>query len=252
MAQKHPSVYSWLSPLLLSSLLCSLFFAVGCQTPRKTTTETPQTPPPAASQSTMSVTSQVTGPLDLPTPWTISEFIHHDTWLGLQLNFEPALNLRSQVEKNLIPVAGPGAIILKNRGEAHITVITPPEYDVLKTQMNMKDIEKIALQQGLQKTSWTSVCVGEGRLKDMTNYFVVVKSPDLLRVRRAIEKEFKTRVKKSQSAATAGKFDSTRFYPHITLGYTERDLHEADGVIKDQKLCRWTFAKVANKAKKKR
>lgn len=240
MAQKHPSVYLWISPLML----CSLVFAVGCHTsPSQVSDKTSNETPPKASQSSMSVTSQVTGPLNLPTPWTTSEFTPHDNWLGLQLNFEPAANLRSQVEKNLIPVQGPGAIILKNRGEAHITVITPIEYDVLKTHMNIKDIEKIALKQGLQKTRWTPVCVGEGRIKEMTNYFVVVKSPDLLRVRRAIETEFKKRAQKAPLTVAAGKFEAAHFYPHITLGFTERDLHEADGVIKDQKLCRWTFAK---------
>jgi hypothetical protein len=39
------------------------------------------------------------------------------------------------------------------------------------------------------------------------------------------------------SGGRPGDFDADKFYSHITVGFTDRDLHEADGVIKNMDSC---------------
>lgn len=155
-------------------------------------------------------------------PTQSEEFVPHKDWVGLQLPYPEFEKLRKSLELDL------GAE-LKNRGEAHITVITPPEFYKWKASsksLEMKDLEK-EVKAELQAAKWKAVCVGSGQKDQMKTYFVVIDSPELFGLR--------------QKLAKLGALDADHFYPHVTLGFTERDLHEQDGVIKNEKACAYSL-----------
>jgi hypothetical protein len=124
---------------------------------------------------------------------------------------------------------------LKNRGEAHITLITPPEYAVLKRKLSRQDILAAINNDSLQDATFEAKCLGKGVVHDMggdkSTVYLVVSSPDLVERRRALRNQFES------SGGRAGDFDADRFFSHITVGFTERDLHESDGVIKNTDSC---------------
>lgn len=117
-------------------------------------------------------------------------------------------------------------------GEAHITVITPPEYtDVIKKFVSIERIEEIALQNDIQVSDLSVLALGRGVVnindKAEETYFIIMKSDNLLKIRQKIYEEF------IKNGGDKNAWDPKHFYPHITVGYSLRDLHEADGVIKD-------------------
>lgn len=118
--------------------------------------------------------------------------------------------------------------MLVNRGEAHITVITPPEFNIISNKISAEVIHQ-EWQQWKTKT-FKNVCLGEGRLKEkkqiLKTYYIVVDTPDLLSFREYLKQKY----------AVDG-FMAARFYPHITLGFTQKDLHFEQGVIKDKNSC---------------
>lgn len=122
---------------------------------------------------------------------------------------------------------------LKSRGEAHITIVTPPEFEILKKKIKPDRIHEVA-STFLDKTiPFEHVCLGEGekKIKDQIEkvFFVVVTAPDLLRLRRTLAEE---------GHFSKNEFDPDLFFPHITLGFTERDLYYEDGVIKNKESCK--------------
>lgn len=169
-----------------------------------------------------------------PTATNNAPFIEHENWLGRNVDFSSIDSLRKQLEQHL-------GQSLKNRGEAHITIITPPEYDSLKKYLSIQQINALALAEKIQQTSYTPLCMGLGQKDNLKTYYVVLQSPELLNMRKKIADAF---YKKS---GTKKDFDPERFYPHITLGFTDRDLHESDGVIKDSHSCRYDFAPTSGK-----
>ncbi|AZZ36831.1 hypothetical protein CIK05_08520 [Bdellovibrio sp. qaytius] len=117
---------------------------------------------------------------------------------------------------------------LINRSEAHITVLTPPE---LKNITANTSPETIHQEWEEWKTkSFKKVCLGEGSIteknKVLKTYYIVVDAPEILAFRKYIKTKYAVK-----------NFDADIFYPHITLGFTERDLHYEQGVIKDPKSC---------------
>jgi hypothetical protein len=157
-----------------------------------------------------------------------------DNALAMNITYDPIKNLRTQLEraigKELKFFQG-----WNENGEAHITVVTPLEYDqVLKSKLTMKEIDAIAERYDIQSAKLNILGIGSGKLsiegKEEETYFVIVDSADLRLIRQMIFYEF-TRRGGDRSA-----FDPTWFFPHITIGYTKRDLHEADGMIKNLKF----------------
>ncbi len=150
-------------------------------------------------------------------------------YLSLNLAFEPYRKLREQVEK-ILSEESKSKVELKNRGEAHVTVITPPEFnESLAAQINIEKVHEMAETLQMQEsTVLEPVCVGRGEAKidgqTEYTYFLVVKAPKLLEVRKALQEKAKA-------------FDAAHFYPHVTLGFTKQDLHEQQGVIKNDKSC---------------
>lgn len=125
---------------------------------------------------------------------------------------------------------------LEWRREAHLTAITPPEFhDVLASRLKIEDLERIAQETGLQQAPIEPVCLGRGEAlvegARHRAYFVVVRSPEALRFRRAVAEAFEAK------GGAKGAFRAERWYPHVTIGFTKRDLHEEDGVRKDDNLC---------------
>lgn len=153
--------------------------------------------------------------------------VSHPNYLSQDLPVDRYERLRSQVEAKTHEN-------LKNRGEAHITVITPPEWDLLKEKLQMSEIEDIARRNEIARAPFEEVCIGRGDKiengRALRTYFVVVRAPTLVRIRHEVENLARTR-------GGSGAFVADHFFPHITLGFTERDLHEQDGVVKDKRAC---------------
>tara|TARA_B110001454_G_C12722892_1_gene435547 strand:- start:2458 stop:3117 length:660 start_codon:yes stop_codon:yes gene_type:complete len=149
-------------------------------------------------------------------------------YLSMNIAFDPIAVIRKDVEKK-------EKVILQNRGEAHITVITPPEFEQLKSVLTMELLNEVALLNRIQETPFEILCVGRGQIKEdkktLSTYFIVVDAPELLSLRRTIATLYKTR------GGLASGFNPEDFYPHITVGFTERDLHASDGVIKSKASC---------------
>ncbi len=153
-----------------------------------------------------------------------------DNYQTMNLPFDPVLELHQRwVEQEKIK--------LIHRGEAHITVITPIEFwNVLKPQgVTIQEIQNISKDQHLQNSKFQIICLGSGQAslngKLEKTFYLVVESEDLLRLRQKIQDLFLSK------GGSKNKFQPNNYYPHITLGFTQRDLHESDGVIKDKNSC---------------
>ena len=123
---------------------------------------------------------------------------------------------------------------LQNRGEAHITVISPPEYDnILKGYITIDEINHIAQMHDIQSAKFKIVGIGMGEAnldtgRDTSDktFYIIVKSKDLIKIRKAIFRVYKN------NGGIPSRFDYNNYRPHITLGFTKRDLFEEDGVLK--------------------
>ena len=126
---------------------------------------------------------------------------------------------------------------LETRGEAHITVITPPEaqgwftdhkginYFISSIELHHKYFKT------LQDTKFEIVCVGMRENETNKVFYLVVDSPELFAVRAEIAQELERR------ASFTGKktfFDPNKYYPHITIGFEGGDVH---GVSKGAETC---------------
>jgi 2'-5' RNA ligase len=146
-------------------------------------------------------------------------------YISYDLEYKPFEEMRLKLEKDQ-------AVKLKNRGEAHITLVTPPEFEKLSQKLKPEEIHELAEKFLKTKPIYEKVCVGSGSLQIKSQaektFYVVIKSKELFKFRKKLAKLAK--ISKDQ-------FDPNLFYPHVTLGFTERDLHFEDGVIKNEKSC---------------
>ncbi|KAJ1829497.1 hypothetical protein LPJ56_000259 [Coemansia sp. RSA 2599] len=135
---------------------------------------------------------------------------------------------------------------LQSRGEAHVTVITPPEFDRVlgPAGVTIEEIEAIALRSDIQKARLVPVCLGRfvGKLPnpvsdddsgDFAVYSLVVADSydELTNIRREVFKLF--RKKGGQGAL----FQPEGFWPHVTIGFDRRDLFVEDGLYKGSNFC---------------
>ncbi|MDA9189555.1 2'-5' RNA ligase family protein [bacterium] len=153
----------------------------------------------------------------------------YESYLSMEIKFEPMAELFKQL---LIKKR----VQLTNRGEAHITVITPLEFfDTLKAKVKIGEIDEIARRHGIQKSVFDIVCLGRGAAKISSKleetFYVVVRSQNLLDIRKEVYQLYLDR------NGDPDAFDPESFHPHITLGFTSRDLYESDGVIKNTQSC---------------
>ncbi|MEM9494146.1 MAG: hypothetical protein AAGC55_33680 [Myxococcota bacterium] len=159
------------------------------------------------------------------TDGTAVEFIEHidadndesfDNWLGMNLPFAPAEALFQALEEHL------GQALI-NRGEAHITVITPPEYVfTLRPYITIGEIHDIARSMNIQSAEFALVCLGRGQdtVADQLEqtYYVVVESEELREIRREIFRRY------TANGGEPSKFDPDEFWPHITIGFPTTDI----------------------------
>lgn len=87
----------------------------------------------------------------------------------------------------------------------------------------------------IQYSKFEIACLGVGKAKignsEEKTFYAVVESQDLITFRQEIQKLVVSR------GGTETDFNPHNFYPHITVGFTSRDLHESDGVIKNKSTC---------------
>jgi hypothetical protein len=78
-------------------------------------------------------------------------------------------------------------MMLIRSGEAHITVISPPEFSVLAAaNVTIDDINKIAVDYEIQASNFEVICLGRAKVEDNTVYQIIVYSDDLVRIRTRI------------------------------------------------------------------
>lgn len=154
-------------------------------------------------------------------------------YLAMALPLEPVSPIVPKIESAF-------GVKLKTRGEAHITILTPPEAgELAKAGLGMKDIEK-AFASEVQAIPYEVLCVGEAvSTKDakLKTYFLVVRSPGLFDLRaRVLERA------KERAGGKSVRFSPEAYYPHVTVGFTQRDLHiDGDGVRKDARTCKYAL-----------
>jgi len=153
----------------------------------------------------------------------------YSNYLAQNVNYVPVKNLFNQLQQQ-------SKRSLKNRGEAHITVLTPVEYNAaFKGWVSMEQINQLASNANIQQAGFIPLCVGRGEamIKDVSEYtyFVVITSNKLIELRQKLHRLL------VESGGDGSLFEPSLFYPHITLGFTSRDLHLSDGVVKDQNSC---------------
>lgn len=149
-------------------------------------------------------------------------------YLSMNIDFTAISDLRKRIEAKQ-------KVELKHLGEAHITVIAPQEYEQLKSVLTMELINEVALLNRIQESPFQIICLGRGQLREgnktLLTYFIVIEAPELMNLRQTIATLYKT------NGGQSNAFRPEEFYPHITVGFTERDLHLSDGVIKDKTSC---------------
>lgn len=151
------------------------------------------------------------------------------SYVAMNLAYEPIAEIRKQLEKHLVQK-------LQFRDEAHITVITPPEYDkTLKKRVGIQELNSLAEKRNLQSSPFKLLCIGRGYATidgaEQSTYYAVVDSESLYAFRKEVQKLYISR------GGRAMDFNPELFFGHVTLGFTKRDLHLEDGVTKDATSC---------------
>lgn len=150
------------------------------------------------------------------------------SYLAVNLPTKVFEKLRQDIEKSQ-------GLSLRSRGENHITVITPPELKKLSTKVKPQEIFALAERMKVDETPYTLLCVGKGALTEKgveeSTFYVVIESDRLFQIRRAVQ------VLYTSKGGAAQDFEPDLYYPHVTLGFTKRDLHYEDGVVKDASSC---------------
>lgn len=170
-----------------------------------------------------------------PMTFTISSAVHENVPFESNRGYL-ALNVAAlPVKKVLEDLKRETGLRLSNRGEAHVTVLTPAEYSAVASVIGGSGIEAVAEKANIQESAFETVCVGKGSArvgsKTESTFFIVVKSPDLLNLRQAILDEYHA------LGGDGQPLEPAHYYPHITIGFTKTDLHEEQGVIKDESSC---------------
>ncbi len=156
-----------------------------------------------------------------------------DTTLSMNVPYQPVKLLREELSK-AIGLELKFFNLWDPEGEAHITVVTPVEYyDIIKPYVPIDRMEAIANELAIQKADFSVLGLGRGQSKleghPQETYFIIVDAPKLLKIRQKIHQEFVSK------GGVKDAWNPNEFYPHITVGFTLRDLHLSDGVIKDVK-----------------
>ncbi|MCI5209936.1 MAG: hypothetical protein D3910_14330 [Candidatus Electrothrix sp. ATG2] len=146
----------------------------------------------------------------------IDQSKHYGTYLVHNVNYEPILRLKKKIEK----IRG---LQLTDRGEAHITLLTPPEHDRIKafnSDYSMHKVEEL-VSSSLQFCDWEAIGVGSAKGmnfegKETEVFFIVIESKELRDIRRRVAKAFELPKR---------IFDPQSQDFHITIGFVVSDLY---------------------------
>lgn len=128
---------------------------------------------------------------------------------------------------------------LEDRREAHITVITPPDFKSGLTKLFTVNEMLNRYSASIQGMPFHVVCVGSRTSSDRKKqvFYLVVKSNKLSNIRFDLAKEAKLRAAALNIPLV---FKPENFYPHITIGYVNDDVFEfskePESCLKDVKL----------------
>jgi hypothetical protein len=149
-------------------------------------------------------------------------------WVGIPMPFGPVEKIREELENRI-------GKKLQHRGEAHITVITPPEFRILAQTLKMNTIDKIVAKEGSMKAPIKVLCLKKVTAvlgnKTEESWFISVDSPELREFRNQVWRRFVA------NGGLPGDFVWKRWAPHITVGFTSRDLHDEDRISKEKADC---------------
>lgn len=155
-------------------------------------------------------------------------FTTHKEALAMNITYSEVVSARMQIEDHL----GVKLNFFKGwkpiMGEAHITVITPVEFEVLKKYISMSEINNIARKNTIQSSHLKLLGIGSAKKKENETFFIIVKSENLLKIRNEIYTMAQKRAKE-----VVIQFSPNWYFAHITIGYIGSDLHEKDGAIKN-------------------
>ena len=154
-----------------------------------------------------------------------------DTTLAMNIPYEPIHQIRIQLSQTL-GYQLHFFTLWNLDGEAHVTVITPVEYDqVIKPYLSMERIEQISQKMKIQNSDLKILGLGRGQAivnsEPQETFFIIIRSVNLLNIRNQIYQEY------LNHGGPAEAWDPNHFYPHITVGFSLTDLHESQGVLKD-------------------
>jgi 2'-5' RNA ligase len=155
---------------------------------------------------------------------TAAEFAPRNDHLVMNLNLKAVSSLIEKIERS-------EGLELKSRNEVHVTALTPIEYGKVQSHISIGQINQIAKNLRIQNSKIELRCLGVGRKAQMKTFYIVLASDSLLKIRKEIHAQF------VRQGGEPNDFEPTRFYPHITLAFSHRDLHESDAVVKDEKSC---------------
>lgn len=140
--------------------------------------------------------------------------------------------------KNLLDQLNQGRVLpLKGRGEAHITLITPPEYveiqkllgdkmplllgDLRQAATNL-DLETISLEvKGLGTATPSPEIAQKKKMLGAETFFLVIHSDVLLEFRKRTQEAVE---KQGGDPSSLQLGETKNFSPHITIGFTHTDL----------------------------
>ncbi|KAG0295905.1 hypothetical protein BGZ98_001177 [Dissophora globulifera] len=158
-------------------------------------------------------------------------------WVGLNVDFKYVKPIFDLV--NATHSLSNGTLL--SRGESHVTIILPPEYDNIlhPAGVTIGELNALASHNNrLQRAKFEIECLGRVQVVSKPdNAFqqavqIILKNfDDIVAYREDVYKLF---VKKGGNPAL---FDPWNFTPHITLGYKIRDIFVEDGVFKGKNAC---------------
>lgn len=114
---------------------------------------------------------------------------------------------------------------LEDRREAHITIVTPPEFQSSLTKVFTVNEMLNRYSSSIQALPFEVVCVGSRKSSNGQShvFYLVVKSHELSNIRFDLAQEAELRGR-TQSIPLV--FKPEAFWPHITIGYIKGDVFE--------------------------
>ncbi|MFT5484101.1 MAG: hypothetical protein ACI9GW_002763 [Halieaceae bacterium] len=165
-----------------------------------------------------------------PVPFPF-EFIEHNA-LVKNVSFAPINALVAQIEAR-------EGVQLQDRGEAHLTILTPPEImgESASSQRGINYLISLdelfaKFSPSVQYLDMRVICLGRNRKGNHTAYYLVVESPEVMALRREVQAELVRRATFSGGEVRFGATDG--YWPHITIGFVGGDVH---GVSKGRETC---------------